>query len=114
MKRGKLISVFTHPSSLRPHPLFREPTVGIQKLDADALLAIARVRPDAIDFGINGSTIGWREAYSGSEFNNRIGGKRCAAATDLDGDCLRLKQFAVSVVPLQHYGKVNRDARVAR
>jgi hypothetical protein len=61
-------------SSLIPHPssLFCEPAVSIQQLDADALLAICLIRPDAINFSFNGSTIRRREAYSGSELDHFV------------------------------------------
>jgi hypothetical protein len=94
--------------------LFRKPAIGIEEFDADALFAIGRIRPDAIDFSLDGSTVRRCEANLVPVLHCRVRQECSPASTDLNGDRIRVKRLSGWGASLQYNGKVNGYARAAR
>ena len=62
--------------------LFRKPTFGSNQFNADALLPVSFVHPDAIDLAFKYRTEWGGEAHRRPRLNNHVRNERSAGATD--------------------------------
>jgi hypothetical protein len=93
--------------------LFREPSVGFQEFDADALFAVSFVHPDAVDFGFEAAPEGGRQAYVCAHAEGRVCDESRAAATNFDGCGLSVEWLAVLFDAVQFDREVHGDARAS-
>src|SRR6185369_11179386 len=74
--------------------LLSKPSIGVEKFNSDAPVAIDVVNPRAIHFGIQLTTKRWHELYLRTKRDINVDEERCAAAADFNGLGLGCKSRA--------------------